>query len=591
MVLRDGVTEIADSEDDPMSSSPILSSDATEKLHGDTPSPLWAPHDEPQEAVDEHQASDDHVSRALPTEDAADKAYSVNHLIASANVHPANKQTETVGSQQQHVDQDIANMKQVSQVQGPLETSIETEIPLNVSFSGGPSLSETEGERGFVTNFPHVDEPGMGSHGRGTENTSGPNDALETMIPLCTTDFSNSFEKQINPEIESHSHTEQSSLLVPPKDEHEVFSDGSEPTTQEEAPESSFLAPLQKPTLQDMEGSEVVAGQKLLPPNSASPSSSVADEMDVGITPIVAEPEPASTVPINAISRMTTEESSQPPNDTETNSTLAATEHSSTQPIGQLKINASGRTTEQQLNESMEKTEANVTASPAMEQDFVGPSEEIEPNITSPTISQEVSHPNASWDEHPGAPVEAIAAVEKLQGAVEPRPSSSNCTESATPIPISLDSSLQHKESPSGQATDPSKNRPEPGQQPPLSSPTKSTTTSNSSMPFKPSQEHTVAELRAQRAALIASLAVLPNIQELLISDDSSTVSDVPDLDEPTDADIIAAANKIVKKHIKLLHEYNEIKDVGQGLMGLIADQRGVRIVEVQDEFGVTSKD
>ncbi|KAF1933569.1 Swi5-domain-containing protein [Didymella exigua CBS 183.55] len=53
----------------------------------------------------------------------------------------------------------------------------------------------------------------------------------------------------------------------------------------------------------------------------------------------------------------------------------------------------------------------------------------------------------------------------------------------------------------------------------------------------------------------------------------------------------MAAANKIVKDHIKLLHEYNELKDVGQGLMGLIADQRGLRIIEVQDEFGIDTND
>lgn len=46
-----------------------------------------------------------------------------------------------------------------------------------------------------------------------------------------------------------------------------------------------------------------------------------------------------------------------------------------------------------------------------------------------------------------------------------------------------------------------------------------------------------------------------------------------------------------VKSHIRLLHEYNEIKDVGQGLMGLIADTKGVRVVEVQREFGVDDKD
>jgi hypothetical protein len=61
--------------------------------------------------------------------------------------------------------------------------------------------------------------------------------------------------------------------------------------------------------------------------------------------------------------------------------------------------------------------------------------------------------------------------------------------------------------------------------------------------------------------------------------------------DAPTEIEIMAAANQIVKEHIKLLHEYNELKDVGQGLMGLIADQRGVRIVQVQEEFGIDIED
>jgi hypothetical protein len=47
----------------------------------------------------------------------------------------------------------------------------------------------------------------------------------------------------------------------------------------------------------------------------------------------------------------------------------------------------------------------------------------------------------------------------------------------------------------------------------------------------------------------------------------------------------------MVKRHIKLLHTYNEIKDVGQGLMGLIADSRGVRLKEVMEEIGVGEKD
>jgi hypothetical protein len=46
-----------------------------------------------------------------------------------------------------------------------------------------------------------------------------------------------------------------------------------------------------------------------------------------------------------------------------------------------------------------------------------------------------------------------------------------------------------------------------------------------------------------------------------------------------------------VKRHIKLLHDYNDIRDVGQGLVGMIADNRGVRIGELYEEFGVGLND
>ena len=36
-----------------------------------------------------------------------------------------------------------------------------------------------------------------------------------------------------------------------------------------------------------------------------------------------------------------------------------------------------------------------------------------------------------------------------------------------------------------------------------------------------------------------------------------------------------------------MLHDYNDIKDVGQGLLGMIADNRGVRVGELYEEFGV----
>jgi hypothetical protein len=33
-----------------------------------------------------------------------------------------------------------------------------------------------------------------------------------------------------------------------------------------------------------------------------------------------------------------------------------------------------------------------------------------------------------------------------------------------------------------------------------------------------------------------------------------------------------------VRRHIHLLHEYNEVRDVAMGLMGLVAENRGVTV-------------
>lgn len=35
----------------------------------------------------------------------------------------------------------------------------------------------------------------------------------------------------------------------------------------------------------------------------------------------------------------------------------------------------------------------------------------------------------------------------------------------------------------------------------------------------------------------------------------------------------------------------NEIRDIGQGLLGLVAERRGTRVVDVMGEFGVGEKD
>lgn len=92
--------------------------------------------------------------------------------------------------------------------------------------------------------------------------------------------------------------------------------------------------------------------------------------------------------------------------------------------------------------------------------------------------------------------------------------------------------------------------------------------------------EKTLSDLQAQRVTLIAR-TTLPS--GLAMPEDWS--------DEERENSAMTSANAIIKEHIGLLHRYNEIKDIGQGLMGLIADQRGVRVSEVMEDFGLASKD
>jgi hypothetical protein len=53
----------------------------------------------------------------------------------------------------------------------------------------------------------------------------------------------------------------------------------------------------------------------------------------------------------------------------------------------------------------------------------------------------------------------------------------------------------------------------------------------------------------------------------------------------------VAQARAVIKTHIGLLHEYNAMRDVGMGLIGIVAETRGVRIRECQEEFGVGEGD
>lgn len=46
-----------------------------------------------------------------------------------------------------------------------------------------------------------------------------------------------------------------------------------------------------------------------------------------------------------------------------------------------------------------------------------------------------------------------------------------------------------------------------------------------------------------------------------------------------------------IAHHIKLLHDYNAIRDIGTGLFGIIAERRGVRVREVFEEYGLSEGD
>ena len=62
-------------------------------------------------------------------------------------------------------------------------------------------------------------------------------------------------------------------------------------------------------------------------------------------------------------------------------------------------------------------------------------------------------------------------------------------------------------------------------------------------------------------------------------------------IEEEKTKSALSTANAVIKEHITLLHKYNEIKDIAQGLMGLIAESRGVRVKVVMEEFGMGEGD
>lgn len=83
-------------------------------------------------------------------------------------------------------------------------------------------------------------------------------------------------------------------------------------------------------------------------------------------------------------------------------------------------------------------------------------------------------------------------------------------------------------------------------------------------------------------------------VRQILASQDSfqSTCSTNA---SPASSDEVTAALDVARKaraeRIKALGRYNTIKDIGQMLIGLVADMRGCRVIEVMRELGLDEDD
>ncbi|CAK3937135.1 Hypothetical predicted protein [Lecanosticta acicola] len=103
-----------------------------------------------------------------------------------------------------------------------------------------------------------------------------------------------------------------------------------------------------------------------------------------------------------------------------------------------------------------------------------------------------------------------------------------------------------------------------------------------------------LASLNTKRQTLEQKLAALQAERRTMISNTKLPSGlDMPShwSDEDKEKHAMKTANATIKEHIGLLHRYNEIKDIGLGTMGLVAEKRGVRQGVIMEEFGMGSED
>ena len=108
-------------------------------------------------------------------------------------------------------------------------------------------------------------------------------------------------------------------------------------------------------------------------------------------------------------------------------------------------------------------------------------------------------------------------------------------------------------------------------------------------MPSSSDENTTLITLRARQAHLESTVSqLIVQRDSLLTAHDGSPAA----LDEDARVKIaLETADRKIKTQIKQLQQYNDIKDIGTQLMGMIAEKRGCRIAEIQEEFGIKADD
>jgi hypothetical protein len=103
-------------------------------------------------------------------------------------------------------------------------------------------------------------------------------------------------------------------------------------------------------------------------------------------------------------------------------------------------------------------------------------------------------------------------------------------------------------------------------------------------------QIHQHMVLKAQSNQGAASSVEVGSSNPPLPSMAAHTVRNPPLSKDQSDA-AMEFAREVINHHIRLLQQYNQIRDVGQGLIGMVAERRRVRVRDCQEEFGVVEGD